>query len=107
MRMIRIGLLTAISAAGLASPASAADIHVMAAGSLKEVFTPLDALRNFEDEWQLLTITAKGHVATFNEEFRRLRLQLDPHSPMTPQQLLEAYASKLRPNEGAYKSFIQ
>jgi hypothetical protein len=51
--------------------------------SLKEEFTPLNALWNFEDEWQRLTITAKGHVATFNEEFRQLRLQLDPHSPMT------------------------
>jgi hypothetical protein len=74
---------------------------------LKEEFTPLDALRNFEDEWRLLTISAKGHVATFNEEFRRLRLQLDPHAPMNPQQLLEEYAAKLRPNEVAYRSFIQ
>jgi hypothetical protein len=74
---------------------------------LKEEFTPLDALRNFEDEWQLLAIPAKGHVATFNEEFRRLRLQLDPHAPMASQQLLDAYATKLRPNESAYRSFIQ
>ncbi|KAF8248578.1 hypothetical protein K440DRAFT_245533 [Wilcoxina mikolae CBS 423.85] len=35
--------------------------------SLKEEFTPLDALRNFEDEWRLLMITAKGQVATFYE----------------------------------------
>jgi hypothetical protein len=53
--------------------------------SLKEEFTPLDALRNFEDKWQRLTIMPKGHVVTFNEQFRRLRLQLDPHSQMTQQ----------------------
>ncbi|KAF8248689.1 hypothetical protein K440DRAFT_642106 [Wilcoxina mikolae CBS 423.85] len=77
------------------------------ATSTFEEFTPLDALRNFEDDWRQLTIPAKGHVATFNKEFRRLRLQLDPHAPMTAPQLLDKYAAKLRPNEMAYHSFIQ
>jgi hypothetical protein len=50
-------------------------------------------------------MSAKGYVATFNEQFQRLRLNPDPHAPMTPQQLLEVYVAKLRPKQGAYRSF--
>ncbi|KAF8242183.1 hypothetical protein K440DRAFT_135412 [Wilcoxina mikolae CBS 423.85] len=40
---------------------------------------------------QLLTITAKGHMATFNEEYRWICQQLDPHALMTVVLLLDAY----------------
>jgi hypothetical protein len=73
--------------------------------SLRAEFTPLNTVRELVEKWAALRLAPNGHVATFNEEFRELRQQLDlmPEHALTPVQTVHAYIQKVRSNSKAYE----
>jgi hypothetical protein len=64
---------------------------------LQAEFTPLNTVRELVEKWTALRLTPNGHVATFNEQFRELRQQLDiiPEHALTPVQTVHAYIQKV------------
>jgi hypothetical protein len=70
---------------------------------LRAEFTPLNTVRELVDKWTALRLSSNGHVATFNEEFRLLRQQLDliAEHALNPTQTLQAYMQKVRSNTKA------
>jgi hypothetical protein len=70
---------------------------------LRAEFTPLNTVRELVDKWTVLRLAPNGHVATFNEEFRQLRQQLDliAEHALNPTQTLQAYMQKVRGNTKA------
>jgi hypothetical protein len=73
--------------------------------SLRAEFTPLNTVRELVEKWAALRLAPNGHVATFNEEFRELRQQLDliPEHALTPVQTVHAYIQKVRSNSKAHE----
>jgi hypothetical protein len=71
--------------------------------SLQAEFTPLNTVRELVEKWTALQLAPNGHVATFNEEFRQLRQQLDlmAEHALTPVQTMNAYIQKVRSNSMA------
>jgi hypothetical protein len=64
---------------------------------LQAEFTPLNTVRELVEKWTALRLAPNGHVATFNEQFRELRQQLDliPEHALTPIQTVHAYIQKV------------
>jgi hypothetical protein len=70
---------------------------------LQAEFTPLNTVHELVEKWTALRLAPNGHVATFNEQFRELRQQLDllPEHALTPVQTVHAYIQKVRSNSKA------
>jgi hypothetical protein len=75
--------------------------------AVKSEYQPIDAVDTLRAYWRNLNITHNGPVAIFNDTFRQLRSELQPHSPITEQQALEAYLDKLSNNAFAKCSVQQ
>lgn len=66
--------------------------------AMRAEFIPPNALSKLRVEWDQLRIGRSEKVSTFNTRFNALRAQLDPYSPLSQAQLLEAYEVKLMTN---------
>ena len=66
--------------------------------AMRAEFIPPNALTKLRVEWDQLRIGRSEKVSTFNARFNALRAQLDPYSPSSQAQLLEAYEVKLMTN---------
>ena len=73
---------------------------------LKAEYLPLDAVDMLKETWRKLRITKNGSVAAFNEVFRQVRSELNPHAPLLEAQVLDAYKEKLEDNPSARGNLI-
>jgi hypothetical protein len=58
-------------------------------------------------DWESLRIKGGERVSAFNERFRVLRHQLEPHAPLSDERLLDSYQFKLESNPEASKALIE
>ena len=73
---------------------------------LRAEYLPLDAVDTLKETWRKLRISRNGAVAAFNEVFRQVRSELDPHAPLLEAQALDAYKEKLEDNPSARGNLI-
>jgi hypothetical protein len=57
--------------------------------------------------WESLRIKGGACVSAFNEHFRVLCHQLDPHTPLSDEHLLNSYQFKLNSNPKVLKALIE
>jgi hypothetical protein len=75
--------------------------------AVKEAFIPPDAVTRLKRDWESLRIKGGERVSAFNERFRVLRHQLEPHAPLSDERLRDSYQFKLETNPEASKALIE
>jgi hypothetical protein len=75
--------------------------------SVKEVCIPPDAVTRLKRDWESFQIKGGERVSAFNERFRVLRHQLEPHRPLSNERLGESYQFKLETNPEESKALIE
>ena len=74
---------------------------------IKAEYLPLDTVDTLTKEmWRRLKISKNGSVAAFNEVFRQIRSELNPHAPLLETQVLDVYKEKLEDNPTAQGNLI-
>jgi hypothetical protein len=66
--------------------------------AVKEAFIPPDAVTRLKQDWESLCMKGGERASSFDEGFRVLRHQLEPHAPLSVKLLRDSYQFKLESN---------
>jgi hypothetical protein len=75
--------------------------------TVREAFIPPDTVNRPKLDWELLQIKGGERVSAWDERFRVLRRQLEPHVPLSDECLRDSYQFKLESNPEASKALIE
>jgi len=75
--------------------------------AVKPAFIPPDGATSLIQDWESLWIKSHERVTTFNQSFRVLQHQLEPHAPLSDKCIGNSYQLKLKSNPKASSTLIE